>query len=103
MFIKVSPDLSNATVTGFIQPENIEQSNIKDDFIAVDEAQLESFYDIEPLLITKEDTFDISETDIFAYLENSIDDKYAFYKSLIASKDGRMRLAKAVKAQYYLY
>lgn len=100
MFIKVSPDLSNATVTGFIQPENIEQSNIKDDFIAVDEAQLESFYDIEPLLITKEDTFDISETDIFAYLENSIDDKYAFYKSLIASKDGRMRLAKAVKAQY---
>ena len=100
MFIKVSPDLSNATVTGFIQPENIEQSNIKDDFIAVDEAQLESFYDIEPLLVTKEDAFDISETDIFAYLENSIDDKYAFYKSLIASKDGRMRLAKAVKAQY---
>ena len=100
MFIKVSPDLSNATVTGFIQPENIEQSNIKDDFIAVDEAQLESFYDIEPLLVTKEDAFDISETDIFAYLENSIDDKYAFYKSLISSKDGRMRLAKAVKAQY---
>ncbi len=100
MFIKVSTDLSSATVTGFIQPENIEQSNIKDDFIAVDETQLESFYDIEPLLITKEDTFDISETDIFAYLENSIDDKYAFYKSLIASKDGRMRLAKAVKAQY---
>ena len=100
MFIKVSPDLSSATVTGFIQPENIEQSNIKDDFIAVDETQLESFYDIEPLLVTKEDTFDISETDIFAYLENSINDKYAFYKSLIASKDGRMRLAKAVKAQY---
>ena len=100
MFIKVSPDLSSATVTGFIQPENIEQSNIKDDFIAVDETQLESFYDIEPLLVTKEDAFDISETDIFAYLENSIDDKYAFYKSLIASKDGRMRLAKAVKAQY---
>ena len=100
MFIKVSPDLSNVTVTGFIQPENIEQSNIKDDFIAVDETQLESFYDIEPLLVTKEDAFDISETDIFAYLENSIDDKYAFYKSLIASKDGRMRLAKVVKAQY---
>lgn len=100
MFIKISPDLSGATVTGFIQPENIEQSNIKDNFIAVDETQLVSFYDIEPLLITKEDAFDISETDIFAYLENSIDDKYAFYKSLIASKDGRMRLAKAVKAQY---
>ena len=100
MFIKVSPDLSNVTFTGFIQPENIEQSNIKDDFIAVDETQLESFYDIEPLLVTKEDAFDISETDIFAYLENSIDDKYAFYKSLIASKDGRMRLAKVVKAQY---
>lgn len=100
MFIKISPDLSGATVTGFIQPENIEQSNIKDNFIAVDETQLVSFYDIEPLLVTKEDAFDISETDIFAYLENSIDDKYAFYKSLIASKDGRMRLAKAVKAQY---
>ena len=100
MFIKVSPDLSGATVTGFIQPENIELTEAKDNFIAVDETQLVSFYDIEPLLITKEDAFDISETDIFAYLENNINDKYAFYKSLIASKDGRLRLAKAVKAQY---
>ena len=100
MFIKVSPDLSGATVTGFIQPENIEQSNAKDGFIAVDETQLVSFYDIEPLLVTKEDTYNISESDIFAYLENNINDKFAFYKSLIASKDGRLRLAKAVKAQY---
>ena len=100
MFIKVSPDLSGATVTGFIQPENIELSNVKDSFIAVDETQLVSFYDIEPLLVTKEDAFDISETDIFAYLENNINDRYAFYKSLIASKDGRLRLANAVKAQY---
>lgn len=100
MFIKVYPDLSGATVTGFIQPENIELSNIKDNFIAVNETQLVSFYDIEPLLVTKEDAFDINETDIFAYLENNINDKYAFYKSLIASKDGRLSLANAVKALY---
>ncbi len=100
MFIKVSPDLSGATITGFIQPENIELSNVKGNFIAIDETQLVSFYDIEPLLVTKEDAFDINETDIFAYLENNINDKYAFYKSLIASKDGRLRLANAVKAQY---
>ena len=100
MFIKVSPDLSGATVTGFIQPENIELSNVKDNFIAVDETLLVSFYDIEPLLVTKEDEFDVSEIDIFAYLGNNINDKYAFYKSLIASKDGRLRLAKAIKAQY---
>lgn len=100
MFIKVSPDLSGATVTGFIQPENINMSNVKGDYIAIGEGQLVSFYDIEPLLNYKEDAYDLNETDIFAFLENNLSDKQAFYKSLIASKDGRLRLAKAVKAQY---
>ena len=100
MFIKITPDLSGATVTGFMQPEEIDTSNTKDGFIIIDETKLVSFYDIEPLLITKEDPFNINEADIFAYLENNIANKNAFYKSLIASKDGRLRLAKANKAQY---
>lgn len=100
MFIKITPDLSGATVTGFVQPEEIDTSNTKDGFIIIDETKLVSFYDIEPLLITKEDPFNINEADIFAYLENNIANKNAFYKSLIASKDGRLRLAKANKAQY---
>lgn len=100
MFIKVTPDLSGATVTGFIQPENIDTKNSKEGFIAVDGTQLVSFYDIETLLVTKEDTYAVSENDIFAYLENNLKDKNDFYKALIASKDGRLRLARAEKAQY---
>ena len=100
MFIKVTPDLSGATVTGFIQPENIDTKNSKEGFIAVDGTQLVSFYDIETLLVTKEDTYAVSENDIFAYLENNLKDKDDFYKALIASRDGRLRLARAEKAQY---
>lgn len=100
MFIKVTPDLSGATVTGFIQPENIDTKNSKEGFIAVDGTQLVSFYDIETLLVTKEDTYAVSENDIFAYLENNLKDKNDFYKALIASRDGRLRLARAEKAQY---
>lgn len=100
MFIKVTPDLSGATVTGFIQPENIDTKNSKEGFIVVDGTQLVSFYDIETLLVTKEDTYAVSENDIFAYLENNLKDKNDFYKALIASKDGRLRLARAEKAQY---
>lgn len=100
MFIKVTQDLSGATVTGFIQPENIDTKNSKEGFIAVDGTQLVSFYDIETLLVTKEDTYAVSENDIFAYLENNLKDKNDFYKALIASRDGRLRLARAEKAQY---
>lgn len=100
MFIKVTPDLSGATVTGFIQPENIDTKNSKEGFIAVDGTQLVSFYDIETLLVTKEDTYAVSENDIFAYLESNLKDKNDFYKALIASRDGRLRLARAEKAQY---
>ena len=100
MFIKVTPDLSGATVVGFIQPENIDTSKDFNGYYKIGEESLVSYYDIEIALCAVEDTYSISDKDIFAYLDNTIENKNKFYSELIASKDGRLRLAHAAKAQY---
>lgn len=100
MFIKVSEDLSGASVIGFILPENIDTSKEINGYYPVEYDSLVSFYDIESNLIAEEDTYAVEEKDIFAYLDGTIADKNQFYRDLIASKDGRLRLAKAAKAQY---
>ena len=56
MFVRITPDLSNATVTGFIASENVDTTQDIGGYYPVKEEQLVSFYDIEPLLITKEDS-----------------------------------------------
>ncbi len=100
MFIKVTEDLSGATVVGFILPENIDTSKEISGFYPVEYDSLVSFYDIESHLIAEEDTYAVEDKDIFAYLDGTIADKNEFYRELIASKDGRLRLAKTAKAQY---
>lgn len=100
MFIRITRDLSNATVTGFVASENIDKSQEAEGFYPVDESQLVSFYDIEPLLVSKEDSYAVGEADIFAFLDNKIEDKNAFIRELIESENGRLKFAKAVKAQY---
>ena len=100
MFIKLTPDLSGATVIGFILPENINTSKAYNGYYKVSYDSLVSFYDIESSLITKEDSFGVDDRQIFAYLDNTLEDKNKFYSDLIGSKDGRLRLAKASKAQY---
>lgn len=100
MFIKITPDLSGGTVIGFILPENIDTSIDYNGYYKVSYDSLVSYYDIDSHLITEEDTYSVEDKDIFAYLDNTIEDKNNFYSQLIASKDGRIRLAKAAKAQY---
>lgn len=101
MFIKITPDISGATVIGFKNPENIDKSHFVDGYYRLNEEELESFYDIEPLLTSfnNNDDITVDDSEIFAYLDNTLDDKYAFYSKLVKSKDARLRLAKAAKAQ----
>lgn len=100
MFIKITPDLSGALVVGFKTPENIDKSKLIDGYYKLSEEDLEAFYDVEPLLSSyNTEPIDIEDKDIFAYLDNTIDDKNIFYSALLKSKDGRLRLARAAKAQ----
>ena len=99
MFIKITPDLAGASVIGFKNPENINKEKIIDGYYKVEEDELESFYDIEPILSYTEDSNVVNDSSIYEYLDNTIDDKIAFYSSLIKSKEARLKLARAAKAQ----
>ena len=100
MFIKVDAELSGANVEGFILPENVDTSENIDGYYKVDEASLLSFYDIEPHILNAEDSYAIEDDQLFDYLDNKIEDKFAFYKKLITSESARTKLIKAEKAQY---
>ena len=99
MFIKINADLSGATVIGFVNPENVKMMNSVDGYYHINEDDLESFYDIEPLIVTVEDSVEVSDKDIFAFIDNTLEDKNSFYSELLKSKEGRIKLAKAIKAK----
>lgn len=100
MFIKLTSELSGATVMGFVLPENIDTSVSHNNYYTVDVNSLTSFYDVESHLIKTEDTYAVEDTEIYNYLDGSLKDNNEFINKLIVSKDGRERLAKAAKAQY---
>lgn len=102
MFIKLTPDISGATVVGFIRPENINKNNLVEGYYKIDESELEAFYDIESLLKNYDDGDNVNEIEdkeIFAYLDNTLENKVSFFSSLLKSRDARLKLAKAAKAQ----
>lgn len=100
MFIKITSDLSSAMVMGFILPEAINTSEDFDGFYRIKEDELVSFYDIEGNIVSVEDTYAIEKEQILDYLDNRIEDKAAFYRELLLSREGRMELAATAKAQY---
>ena len=99
MFIQINTDLSGASVIGFINPDNVKTDNPIDGYYHINEDELESFYDVEPLIVTPDDSIEVDDKDIFAYLDNTLKDRDSFYAELLKSKDGRIKLIKAVKAQ----
>lgn len=101
MFIKITPDLSGGSVTGFISSNEIDLSDEQNGYYRIDESELTSFYDIEPLLIDKQlpEFVDNIDKKIFSFLEGSMENVDEFYQELINSKDARERLAIAAKAQ----
>ena len=101
MFIKVTPDLAGGTVTGFALPNEIDTSVELNGYYKVNEDQLVSFYDIEPLLTDRQAQEFIDDIDqkVFSFLDGSLENVDEFYKELLSSKDARERLAIAAKAQ----
>ncbi len=101
MFIKLTPDLSGGTVTGFVLSNEINTENESNGYYKVNEEQLTSFYDIEPLLIDKPAPEFVDDIDqkVFSFLDGSMENIDEFYQELINSKDARERLAVAAKAQ----
>ena len=101
MFIKVTPDLAGGTVTGFALSNEIDMSAELNGYYKVNEDQLVSFYDIEPLLIDRQAQEFIDDIDqkVFSFLDGSLENVDEFYKELLSSKDARERLAIAAKAQ----
>lgn len=101
MFIEINSELSGGTVTGFIVPSQINTEECHNGYYPVNEDELVSFYDIEPLMVNGE-TGDLPEyvnALIFRYLDNKLENKAAFYQTLIHSQEGRQRLIRAAKAQ----
>lgn len=101
MFIKLDESLSGGSVTGFITPESIDKTNALNGFYSVDEQDLVSFYDIEPLLIEKyiDDLPEDFDNLLFDYLDNKLENNDEFYRLLIESKEARTKLKNAAKAQ----
>ena len=103
MFIKVDEELSNATVSGFIAPENINQQLIVDNYFKLEEDDLQSFYDIESLIETNYDEPEENiENLILNYIENSYIADNEFYIKLLKSESSRTLLIDCAKADNIL-
>lgn len=101
MFIQIDSELSGGTVTGFITPSQINKENLSNGYYKVEEDELISYYDVEPLLVHEDDE-DLPanfNAQVFKYLDNRLEDKTSFYQILVHSKEGRERLIKAANAQ----
>lgn len=98
MFLKLSRDLDNAEVLGFVLPEEIQQTT-NNEYINIDSSLLKSFYDIEPLLRELDDLDEISEKQIFDFIDRQSSDEIAVLKEFVKTKSGRSKLIKAYKAK----
>ena len=101
MFIKVGEELSGASVTGFVTPSSIDTSCSHNGYYKVNESDLISFYDIEPLLVTNYDEGlpENFEEQMFNYLDGVLQDTREFYQSLLNSEECRICLKNAAYTQ----
>lgn len=104
MFIKVTEDISSATITGFLLSSTIDITQNNNDYIAISEEDLISYYDLENHLVYKEieDTNEDFDIEIFKYLDNKLETKSNFYNTLINSPEAREKLKNAAKAKAIL-
>ena len=102
MFIKVSEDIKDATVTGFILPDTITRIKDNNGYYAVNENALSPYEEIEYLLRNHDDLFNVEDEEIFDFIDNKSENKAGFVKKLVLSTDGRLRFKKAIKANNIL-
>lgn len=101
MFIKLNPDISGATVTGFVLPTSIDTSKSYENYYKVSEDDLVSYYDIQNQLISSyfDEIPEDFEIKIFEYLDGKLSDENQFYSILLKSKECRIQLKNAANAQ----
>lgn len=100
MFIQLNSDLSGYKVAGFIRPEHINRTNLKDNYYYINENELISFYDIESYIKEVPDTFDGSKEILYSFVDGSIDENSIaeLLRVLVSSANARKTLIKAFKA-----
>lgn len=101
MFIKLDNSLTEAIVTGFALPQNINTEQDFNGYYPVTEEDLVSYYDVENLIVQNysEDYPDNFETLVFDYLDNRLENDNDFYKTLLSSKLCRNLLKNAANVQ----
>lgn len=102
MFIKLSEDIKDAVVTGFILPDTITRIQDNKGYYVVNENALSPYEEIEYLLRNHDDLFNVEDEEIFDFLDNKSENKAGFVKKLVLSTDGRLRFQKANKANNIL-
>ena len=98
MFIKLNEDISNGVITGFILPKHVSRDKEVEGYYQLDEFSLVSFYDIEDSIVNVEDEHNITDADLYDFVDGKVD-KNELCKKLIKSIDARRKLAKIVKAK----
>lgn len=100
MFIKLDETVSGGLVAGFIAPENISGRKQSGNYYHIEETDLVSFYEIEPLLTNNynDDIPDNIQKLIYKYIDNSLDEPTELYQSLIKSREARIQFAKSANA-----
>lgn len=99
MFISVADDLKSAGVLGFVLSESINTSSEANGMIRVSPDTLISYEEIKDYLEPATAESDITEADMYSYLEDTLGDKVHFIDSLIHSKEGRELFKKIERAQ----
>ena len=103
MFIKLDSELAGGVVTGFIVPSSINTSSAIGEFYQIQEDDLISYYDIEPLIVAEniEDLPENFESQIFEYLDGrlSLAETLDFYRLLLKNPEARIQLRNAANVQ----
>ena len=101
MFVKLSSDISEASITGFAITENIDKSRVHGNYYEILENDLVSYYDLEPLLVSNyaDDIPQDFEYTVFEYLDGRLKDTNKFYATLLSSKLCREVLLKSANAK----
>ena len=102
MFIRLAENLADASVTGFVLPDDIDLQKERGNYYLIDESILQPFSEIQSLLSGSEDTYDIDDIEIFDYLDGTLSDQAGFYQKLIKSQEGRNRFLNTLMAQNIL-
>ena len=99
MFIKLSADLTEAEVLGFVRPEDVKQENPIEGYYSVPRESLVVYYDIESLLSAYADEPEVEDKAIYSYADGSLQNVDEFLKNLLKSKDARQRFIKIMQAE----